>query len=191
MLKIKIWIRGTNEYNRDTIDGPNPDQTQEEFEEAFRDSDECFCGGDVYETCPYFDLEYGRDGIDVYLGGDTYIKNKEEPVFSTSDWSQFQFEKGGGCNYIPLPPENPDKVNIWWYHDMKFNYIYYWENVTEFDPKKLVIQYGVDQDGKKYLEDLIYDGECPDDYHDHGDTGYGYTGPEFVYNLDHKFKEEN
>jgi len=27
------------------------------------------------------------------------------------------------------------EVNIWWSHDMKFNHIYYWENVTEFDPK--------------------------------------------------------
>jgi hypothetical protein len=190
MLKIKIWMRGTNEYNRDTIDGPTPDQTQEQFEDAFRDSDECFCGGDVYETCPYFSAD-GYDSINVYLGGDEYIRNQEEPIFTTSDWSQFEFEKGGGCNYIPQEPDEVGKVNIWWYHDMKFNYIYYWENVTEFDPKKLTVQYGVDQDGQKYLEEVYYNGEAPDDYHDHGDTGYGYTGPEFVYHPEQKFAEED
>ncbi len=29
------------------------------------------------------------------------------------------------------------------------------------------------------------------DYHDHGDTGYGYTGPEFVYHPEQKFAEED
>lgn len=190
MLKIKIWMRGTNEYNRDTIDGPTPDQTQEQFEEAFTEGDECFCGGDVYELCPYFDFNYKNDDIKVYLGGNEYIKNEEEPIFSASDWTQFEFEKGGGCNYIPQYSDEIGKVNIWWYHDMKFNYIYYWENVTEFDPKKLTVQYGVDQNGQKYLEDVLYDGEHPDDYHDHGDTGYGYSGPYFVYHPNQKFAEE-
>ena len=46
MLKIKVWMRGTFEYSRDTITGPSPDQTQEEFEDNFLNSDECFCGGD-------------------------------------------------------------------------------------------------------------------------------------------------
>ena len=36
MLKIQIWMRGTMEYSQDTIPGPTPDQTQEQFEEAFR-----------------------------------------------------------------------------------------------------------------------------------------------------------
>lgn len=183
-------MRGTNEYNRDTIPGPTSDQTQEQFEEAFRESDECFCGGDVYELCPYFDFEYERDHIEVYLGGNEYINNGEEPIFKTQDWDDFEFIKGGGCNYIPQEPNKIGEVNIWWYHDMKFNNIYYWENVNEFDPNKLAIQYGIDQDGKKYLEDLIYDGECADDHHDHGDTGYGYTGPEFVYHPKQKFAEE-
>jgi hypothetical protein len=48
MLKIKIWMRGTYEYSRDTIAGPSSDQTQEMFEEAFLESDECYSGGDVY-----------------------------------------------------------------------------------------------------------------------------------------------
>jgi hypothetical protein len=190
MLKIKFWMRGTNEYNRDTIDIPNSNQTKERFEEDFRDSDECFCGGDVYELCPYFDFENGRDSIDVFLGGDEYIRNAENPVFQTSDWSQFEFVKGGGCNYIPQEPDEVGKANIWWYHDMKFNNIYYWSNVSTFDPKKLSIQYGVDQDGKKYLEDVMYDGECADDHHDHGDTGYGYSDLEFVYHPEQKFAEE-
>jgi hypothetical protein len=183
-------MRGTYEYSRDTIAGPMPDQTQEMFEEMFIESDECYSGGDVYETCPYFDFEDGRDDISVYLGGDEYISNREEHIFKTSDWSQFKFEEGGGCNYIPQEPDNVDEVNIWWSHDMKFNYIYYWSEINEFDPKKLTIQYGVDQDGKKYLEDIMYDGECPDDYHDHGDTGYGYNGPEFIYHHKQKFAEE-
>ena len=191
MLKIKIWMRGTYEYSRDTIAGPMPDQTQEMFEEMFIESDECYSGGDVYETCPYFDFKDGRDDIKVYLGGDEYIKNHEEPIFETSDWNQFQFEEGGGCNYIPQEPDNVGEVNIWWSHDMKFNYIYYWSEITEFDPKKLTIQYGVDQRGEKYLEEVMYDGECPDDYHDHGDTGYGYDGPEFIYHPDQKFAEND
>ena len=189
MLKIQIWMRGTNEYNRDTIPGPTPDQTQDQFEEAFREGDECFCGGDVYETCPYFsDDKY--DSIDVYLGGDDNINNDEKPIFTTSNWEDFEFVKGGGCNYIPEPPEKEGEVNIWWYHDMKFNYVYFWNDATEFDANKLQIQYGIDQDGKKYLEDLIYNGEHPDDYNDFGDTGFGYTGPEFVYHPKQKFAEE-
>ena len=190
MLKIKIWMRGTIEYSRHTIPGPTPEQTQEEFEQAYNDSDDCYCEGDVYETCPYFDYD-GRDVIDVYLGGDEHIKNNEEPIFTTSDWSQFEFVEGGGCNYEGQPPEELGEVNIWWYHDMKFNYIYYWEKFTEFDPKKLSVQYGVDQNGKRYLEDVMYDGECPDDYHDHGDTGYGYDGINFIYHPDQKFAEED
>lgn len=188
MLKIKVWMRGTYEYSRDTIPAPTSDQTEEEFEQSFLDSDECYCGGDVYETCPYFD-ENGRDGIDVYLGGDENIKNEEKPIYETSDWKNFEFIEGGGCNYVPQQPEE-GKVNIWWSHDMKFNQIYYWSDVEEFDPKKLQIQYGTDQRGQKYLEELIYNGECPDDYHDHGDTGYGYDGPYFVYHPNQNFKEE-
>ena len=189
MLKIQIWIRGTMEYSQDTIPGPTPDQTQEQFEKAFRESDDCYWGGDVYETCPYFDNDK-RDSIDVYLGGDDNISNDEKPVFVTSNWEDFEFEKGGGSNYVPDAPDKLGEVNIWWSHDMKFNYVYFWNNFTEFDPNKLKIQYGVDQKGNKYLEDLIYDGEFPDDYNDFGDTGYGYNGPEFVYHPDQKFAEE-
>ena len=32
MLKIQIWMRGTMEYSQDTILGPAPNQTQEQFE---------------------------------------------------------------------------------------------------------------------------------------------------------------
>ena len=74
---------------------------------------------------------------------------------------------------------------------MKYNEVYIWEDVNEFDPKKLQVQYGVDQKGERYLEDLIYDGLCPDDHLDHGDTGYGYNGPEFIYHPDQKFAEED
>lgn len=183
-------MRGTMEYSRDTIPGPTPDQTQEQFEEAFRESDDCYWGGDVYETCPYFDFENGRDSIDVYVGGNDNIANGEKPIFETSDWKQFKFEKGGGCKYDSGTPDKVDEVNIWWSHDMKFNQIYYWENFNEFDPKKLLIQYGTDQKGNKYLEEVMYDGESPDDYHDHGDTGYGYNGPDFIYHPDQKFAEE-
>ena len=183
-------MRGTYEYSRETIAGPMPDQTQEMFEEMFIESDECYSGGDVYETCPYFDFEDGRDDIKVYLGGDEYIQNHEEPIFETSDWNQFKFEEGGGCKYVPGIPDKVGEVNIWWSHDMKFNNIFYWEKFNEFDPKKFVIQYGVDQKGNKYLEEVMYDGECPDDYHDHGDTGYGYNGPDFIYHPDQKFAEE-
>lgn len=190
MLKIQVWMRGTNEYSRHTIPGPTPDQTQEEFEEAYRESGECFCEGDTWELCPYFNFEK-RDSIDVYLGGDDNIKNDEKPVYVTSNWEDFEFVKGGGVNYIPQEPDEVGKVNIWWYHDMKFNDVYYWTNVTEFDPSKLQVQYGVDQDGNKYLEDLIYDGEHPDDFNDFGDSGYGYTGPEFIYHPDQKFAEKN
>jgi hypothetical protein len=190
MLKIKIWMRGTFEYSQDTIPGPTEDQTQDQFEESFIESDECYWGGEVYETCPYFD-EHGYDSIDVYLGGDNHIANQEEPIFTTSDWSQFKFEEGGGCNYISQVPDKVGEVNIWWSHDMKFNHIYYWENVTEFDPKKITIQYGTNQKDQRYLEEIYYDGEPPDDCHDHGDTGYGYNGPEFIYHPDQKFAENN
>ena len=78
MLKIQIWIRGTMEYSQDTIPGPTPGQTQEQFEKTFRESDDCYWGGDVYETCPYFDNDK-RDSIDVYLGGDDNINNDEKP----------------------------------------------------------------------------------------------------------------
>lgn len=190
MLKIKVWMRGTFEYSRDTITGPSPDQTQEEFEQNFLESDECYCSGDVYETCPYFN-ENGNDSIYVYIGGDNDgIGNKENPIYETSDWKNFEFEKGGGCNYIPDEPEE-GFANIWWSHDMKYNQVYVWEDVNEFDPKKLKVQYGVDQKGEKYLEDLIYDGLCPDDCIDYGDTGYGYNGPDFIYHPDQKFKEED
>ncbi len=74
---------------QDTIPGPTEDQTQDQFEESFIESDECYWGGEVYETCPYFD-EHGCDSIDVYLGGDNHIRNQEEPIFTTSDWSQFK-----------------------------------------------------------------------------------------------------
>jgi hypothetical protein len=74
---------------------------------------------------------------------------------------------------------------------MKFNHIYYWENVTEFDSKKITIQYGTNQKDQRYLEEIYYDGEPPDDYHDHGDTGYGYNGPEFIYHPDQKFAEND
>jgi hypothetical protein len=190
MLKIRIWMRGTNEYNRDTIPGPTPDQTQEQFEEAFRESDECFCGGDVYETCPYFDFTDGRDIIEIFLSENKQTKISDEPVHTTSKWDEFELVKGGGCNYVPLPHDDINKVNIWWYHDMKFNQYYYWDDVTEFDPKKLSFQYGKDQNGYKYLEEVLYDGECPDDYDDYGDTGYGYSDIEYVYHPDQKFAEE-
>ena len=183
-------MRGTFEYSQDTIPGPTEDQTQEQFEESFIESDECYWGGEVYETCPYFD-EHGCDSIDVYLGGNNHIANQEEPIFTTSDWTQFKFEEGGGCNYVPQAPDKVGEVNIWWSHDMKFNHIYYWENVTEFDPKKITIQYGTNQKDQRYLEEIYYDGEPPDDYHDHGDTGYGYNGPEFIYHPDQKFAEND
>ena len=32
MLKIQIWMRGTMEYSQDTILGPAPNQTQEQFD---------------------------------------------------------------------------------------------------------------------------------------------------------------
>lgn len=190
MLKIQVWMRGTYEYSRHTIPGPKPDQTQEQFEEAYRESGECFCEGDTWELCPYFSYEK-RDSIDVYLGGDDNIKNDEKPVFVTSNWEDFEFIKGGGVNYIPQPPDSTEEVNIWWCHDMKYNTVYFWNNVTEFDADKLKVQYGVDQNGNKYLEDLIYDGECPDDTNDFGDCGYGYDGPEFIYHPDQKFAEKN
>lgn len=190
MLKIQVWLRDTNEYNIDTIDGPKPNQTQEEFEKSFLESEECYLGGDVYEICPYFDFKNGRDSIAVYLGGTEHIENKEEPVFKTSNWEKFEFVEGGSCNYIPSAPEKAGKANIWWYHDMKFNNVYYWSDISEFDPKKLSVQYGIDQDGRKYLEDLIYDGQDADDFHDYTDVGYGYTGPEFVYREDVKFRND-
>ena len=108
----------------------------------------------------------------------------------TSNWEDFEFERGGGCNYVPEAPDKVGEVNIWWSHDMKFNYVYFWNDFTEFDPSKLKIQYGVDQKGNKYLEDVTYDGECPDDYNDFGDTGYGYNGPDFIYHPEQKFAEE-
>jgi len=131
MLKIQIWMRGTMEYSRDTIPGPTSDQTQEQFEEAFKESDECYWSGDVYETCPYFD-NHKRDSVDVYLGGDDNIKNDEKPVFVTSNWEDFEFEKGGGCNYIPQAPDKVGEVNIWWSHDMKFNYVYIYHPEQKF-----------------------------------------------------------
>ena len=121
MLKIQIWMRGTMEYSQDTILGPAPNQTQEQFEEAFQESDDCYWGGEVYETCPYFDNDK-RDSIDVYIGGDDNITNGEKPVFVTSNWEDFEFERGGGCNYVPEAPDKVGEVNIWWSHDMKFNY---------------------------------------------------------------------
>ena len=35
-------MRGTFEYSQDTIPGPTEDQTQEQFEESFIESDECY-----------------------------------------------------------------------------------------------------------------------------------------------------
>ena len=146
MLKIQIWMRGTMEYSRDTIAGPMPDQTKEMFEEIFIESDECYSGGDVYETCPYFDFEDGRDDIKVYLGGDEHIQNHEEPFFETSDWNQFKFEEGGGCNYVPQEPDNVGEVNIWWSHDMKFNYIYYLGEKPEYIPSFQRTNWQLNQD---------------------------------------------
>lgn len=191
MLKIQVWVRGTMEYSRDTIKGPTPDQTQEQFEQAFINSDECYAGGEVYETCPYFDMDGKSNSIDVYLGGDDNIENDEKPIFVTSDWSDFEFEMGNRCNYEPDTPDKINKVNIWWSHDVKFNRVFYWTNMDEFETDKLKIKFGVDQNGEKYLENLIYDGEYPDDYNDFSDSGYGYNGIDFIYHPDQKFAEEN
>ncbi len=188
MLKIKVYMRGTIEYSRDTIDIPNLNQTKEEFEYNFANSDDCFFGGDVYETCPYFS-NYDSDLLEAYVGGDEDLSNDETPVYLCSNLKEFEFIDGGRCDYVPDIPQNKEQANIWWNHDMKFNQLYYWENFNEFDPKKLKIQIGKDQDGREYMEELIYDGEAPDDYIDYGDTGYGYDGPYFIYHPEKIFKE--
>lgn len=187
MLKIQICIRGTTEYSYNTISGPTLKQTKDDFEKQFVESDECYSDGEVYETCPYFDMDGKSNSIDVYLGGDDNIEDDEQPVFVTSNWSDFEFELGNKCNYVPDPPSKRGEVNIWWSHDIKFNRVYFWSDIEEFDADKLKIKFGIDQNNQKYLENLIYDGEYPDDYNDFSDTGYGYNGPEFIYHPKQKF----
>lgn len=195
MLKIQVWMRGTMEYSRDTIPGPTPDQTRSQFEKAFEASRQCYFGGDLWETCPYFKLDEDRsDSVEVYVvpnSSDSNIKNSENPVLKTSNWNQFDFVEGGAVNYVPQPCDDLSMVSIWWSHDMKFNKVFYWENINEFNPKKLKVEYGVDQEGHKYLEDLVYDDECPDDSDDYGDTGYGYNGINFIYHPTQKFAKES
>jgi hypothetical protein len=195
MLKIQVWMRGTMEYSRDTIPGPTPDQTQSEFEEAFEESDECYFGGEVWETCSYFNLdEDSSDLVKVYVdhdGSDSCIDTSETPVLETSNWNHFEFVRGGGVNLIPEPCDDLSQVRIWWCHDMKCHKIFYWKNVNEFDPKQLKLQYGIDQDGRKYLEDLLYGNESPDDSHDYGDTGFGYNGINFIYHPSQRFAGES
>ena len=187
MLKIQVFIRNTHEFTHASIAGPTKKQTKKQFEQAFIDGDDCYCIGDTFEILPYFDLEGKSNSIDVYLGGDDCIENDEKPVFVTSNWSDFEFEKGGGCNFAARIPDKAGEVNVWWSHDMKFNNVYFWTDVDEFDPDKLKVQFGVDQNGEKYLENFIYDGEYPDDYNDFGDCGNGYSEPEFVYHPKQKF----
>jgi hypothetical protein len=195
MLKIEVWMRGTVEYSRDIIPGPTLDQTQSEFEEAFNASDECYSSGYVYETCPYFQLgEDSRDVVRVYVepnSADSDIKNSEKPVLTTSNWNQFEFVRCGGVDFVPEPCDDLSKVSIWWCHDMKFNKIFFWEKNNKFDPSKFQVQYGIDQNGRKYLVDLLYDNESADDSHDYGDSGYGYDGINFVYHPAQKFAEES
>ena len=179
MLKIKIYLRDCNEYNRATIKAPEKLMTQERFEENYRESDECFCEGDVYETCAYFGF---RESVRVTLN--------DVVVFETEDMRKvFKTEEGNNCCFVPPIPDKEDEVNIWWYHDMKFNVEYCWDNVNEFDPEKVTISVGKDQNGKEFLDDIVYNGENCDDETDCGDTGYGYTGPEFVYHPNQKFAE--
>jgi hypothetical protein len=177
MLKIHIRLRDCNEYSRATIKAPEKLMTQERFEEDYRDSDECFVEGDVYETCPYFGF---REQAEVTLD--------DKVVFETEDMRKvFQKDGGNNCNFIPSVPDKEDEVNIWWYHDMKFSKEYCWENVTEFDPEKVTIYIGKDQNGKEFLDDIAYDGEECDNEDDFGDTGYGYEGPQFIYHPNQKF----
>jgi hypothetical protein len=188
-------MRHTVEYSRDIISGPTPAQTKSQFEEAFQESDRCYNGGDTWETCAYFQMG-GKSGdlVEVYLApnsADFTIKNSEKPFLSTSDWNQFDLVRYGGVNYIPEPSEDPSQVSIWWSHDMKFNQIFYWEDINDFDPKNLKVCYSVDQDGHKYFEDLIYDDQCHDESHDNGDTGHGYNGINFIYHRNQKFAEES
>jgi hypothetical protein len=179
MLKIKIYLRDCNEYNRATIKAPEKLMTQERFEEDYRESDECFCEGDVYELCPYFGF---REHVEVTLDG--------KVVFETEDMrSVFKKDEGNNCNFIPPVPDDEKEVNIWWYHDMKFNVTYQWNDVTEFDPEKVTISIGKDQNGKEFLDDIAYNNEHYDDEADWTDTGYGYEGPEFVYHPNQKFAE--
>jgi hypothetical protein len=187
MLKINIYVRSTYEYSRYSID-VNPNLSQEEFEEQHAESDDCFMG-DVYETCPYF--YEGSNYINVYIGGDpSYVKYGEKSIFTSENFEDFALEKGGSLNYVPEQPEQLNTANVWYSHDMKHNQTFFWNNVDSFDPKKLVVRYGLDQEGKKYFENFEYDGEFPDDFCDQGDTGYGYDGPYFIYHPEQKFKEE-
>ena len=194
MLKIEVWMRGTVEYSRDIISGPTLDQTQSQFEEAFNASEECYSSGYVYETCPYFQLgEDSRDVVRVYVApnsADSKIKTSEDPVLTTSNWKQFDFVEGGSLNYVPEPCNDLRKVSIWWCHDMKFSKIFFWENVNDFELNKFKVKYGTDQNGRKYLEDLLYDNECPDDSDDYSDSGCGYDEINFIYHPTQRFADE-
>jgi hypothetical protein len=195
MLKIKAWIRGTLEHYRDTIPGPTPDQTRIQFEEAFLESDECYGDGDIVKMCPYFQLgEDSSDIVEVYVvanSSDFNIESSETPVLKTHNWNQFAFVKGGEINYMPDPCDDLNQVNICWHHDVKFCKIFYWKDVNNFDPKKLTVQYGVDQYGDKYFEELTYSGLSFDDVHDCSDGGTGYGEIEFIYHPDQEFVEES
>jgi len=187
MLKINIYVRSTNEYSRYCID-VDPSLTQEEFEEKHRESDDCFMG-DVYEICPYF--SESSNYINVYLNGDdSYVKYGEKAIFTAESFEDFALEEGGSLNYIPEEPEEINTAHVWYSHDMKHNQTFFWSNVDSFDPKKLKVIYGQDQDDRRFFQNFEYDGVSPDDYHDQGDTGYGYDGPYFIYHPEQKFKEE-
>jgi hypothetical protein len=171
-------MRDCNEYNRHTLTIPEG-VTQEKFEEDYRESDDCFCEGDVYETVAYFGF---REHVEVSLD--------DKVVFESDDMRKvFKSEDGNNCCYVPDAPE-VGKANLWWYHDMKFNEVYVWENVDEFDPSKVTIYVGKDQNDKPYLSSIEYNNETWSDMLDYGDTGYGYSDLEFVYNEDQKFPEE-
>ena len=153
--------------------------TQERFEKDYQDDDDCYSEGYVDETCPYFDKD-NKDLFEVTLNG--------EEVFETKDIRKtFKKVEGNNYDFIPSAPDKEDEVNIWWCHDMKFREEYLWENVTDFDPEKVTIHIGKDQEGREFLDGILYNGEEPDEVDDIGDTGWGFHGVEFVYHPNQKF----
>jgi hypothetical protein len=185
MLKIKIYVRSTQEYSRYEIE-VDPNLSQEEFEEKHKESDDCYMG-DVYETCPYF--SENQNSIEVYLGGKNYVESHEEPVLTSENFTDFTLLEGNRLDYVPDLPDEINKANVWYSHDMKHYQTFYWKDIESFDPKKLVVVYGQDQNGLKYFERFEYDNLEANDFHDHGDTGYGFDGPYFIYHPEQEFSE--